>query len=120
MMTSIRSRVGAAVAIVLFAAGTAQAHPKLLAASPAAGATVAAPARIELHFNESLEASFSGGKLTSAATVAPMVARVEPTDSKTLILTPPPHLAPGVYKLTWHVVGTDTHRVEGVYVFTVR
>ena len=115
-----RSMIGAAATVALLVAGGVQAHPKLLAASPAAGAVVAAPARIELHFNQPLEASFSGGKLTSATKVEPMVAQVDPADAKTMVLTPPQPLTPGVYRLTWHVVGIDTHVVEGVYVFTVR
>ena len=44
-------------------AGAAQAHPKLLSASPAANATVAKPARITLRFSEKLMPKFSGADL---------------------------------------------------------
>ena len=57
----------AAAALVMFA-GTANAHPKLVSASPAANATVAKPARIELHFSEKLMPAFSKADLTMAAT----------------------------------------------------
>jgi methionine-rich copper-binding protein CopC len=49
-----------------------------------------------------------------------LVAHGEPSDVRTLVLVPAQPLKPGVYKVTWHVVGVDTHGVEGEYVFTVR
>ena len=56
----------AAAALVLLA-GTANAHPKLVSATPAANATVARPAHIELHFSEKLVPAFSKADLTMAA-----------------------------------------------------
>ncbi len=54
-----RALVPAALAI-LGLASAAQAHPKLLSASPAPNATVAKPARLALRFSEKLMPKFSG------------------------------------------------------------
>ena len=37
-----------------------------------------------------------------------------------LVGAPMPPLAPGTYRVTWHAVSADTHRMEGAYTFTVR
>ena len=40
-------------------------------------------------------------------------------DGKTLVVTLPKALPRGSYKLSYHVVSTDTHRVEGNYTFKI-
>ena len=40
-------------------------------------------------------------------------------DGPLIILTPGP-LPPGVYKVSWHSVGHDTHRLDGNFNFTVK
>ena len=60
------SVVTAAAALIMFA-GTANAHPKLVSATPAANATVAKPARIQLRFSEKLVSAFSKADLIMAA-----------------------------------------------------
>ncbi|RZM13863.1 MAG: copper resistance protein CopC, partial [Sphingomonas sp.] len=57
--------IAAVAALTL--AGTAYAHPKMLSANPAANATVAKPAHIELHFSEKLMPAFSKAELIMAA-----------------------------------------------------
>lgn len=116
----------AALALVSFASA-AQAHPKLLSATPAPNATVAKPGRIDLHFSEKLMPNFSGADLMMTAhgstAHAPMkvagVAGVG-TDGRTLMVTPKAQLAAGRYSVAWHVVSVDTHRVTGNYAFTVK
>lgn len=104
------------------------AHPKLLSANPAANAVVAAPACLRLSFSEGLVAQFSGAdlsmtdmpvmkmkspmKMALGASVAP--------DGKTLVLALAKPLPRGTYKLHWHVVSADTHRVQGSYAFKVK
>ena len=106
-------------------AGTANAHPKLLSASPTANATVATPGRVELHFSETLVPEFSKGDLTMAAMpgmaamAMPSTATLAP-DGKTLIITPKGKLPAGRYSVAWHVVSTDTHKVDGSYTFAVK
>jgi methionine-rich copper-binding protein CopC len=41
-------------------------------------------------------------------------------DKMGLVATPTEPLSAGVYKVNWHAVTADTHRVTGAYTFTVR
>ena len=120
-------RRGASLAILtasLFAAA-AQAHPRLISASPAPNAAVAAPRQIQLHFSERLVSRFSGAEIMRdggrghAPSRLNGTARLEPGDT-TLTITPASPLAKGAYRLVWHVVSVDTHRVSGSYNFSVR
>lgn len=129
-MSIIRVAVAAAASFALSAA-PALAHPKLLSSTPAAKATVAPTAKIELHFSEPLAAKFSGADLTETSMmmngqmmahnmkIGGLAATLDPADHKTLILSLKKPLAPGVYKVSWHAVSTDTHKLTGVYTFTV-
>lgn len=107
--------------------GVAQAHPKLLSATPAPNATVVKPARVALRFSEKLMPKFSGAdvmmtahggtahppmKVAAAASVA--------YDGSTLVVTPKAPLAPGRYSVAWHVVSADTHRIAGNFAFAVK
>jgi methionine-rich copper-binding protein CopC len=117
-----------ALAAAIFASAAASAHPKLLSANPAPNAVVAAPARLQLSFSEGLVAQFSGAELSmtdmpgmkmpSPMKIA-LKASIAP-DGKTLVLALVKPLARGTYKLDWHVVATDTHRVQGTYAFKVK
>lgn len=109
-------------AAALMLAGAAQAHPKLVAASPAPNATIVRPSHVQLRFSEKLIPAFSkanltmpgmpGMKVASAAAVAP--------DGRTLVVTPKRPLRAGRYAVTWRVVSTDTHKVGGTYTFAVK
>lgn len=116
-----------AAIVLLGLSGVAQAHPKLVSASPAANATVAKPARIELRFSEKLVANFSGADLMmtrhGGKSHPPM--KVEATasvasDGQTLVVTPKAPLGAGQYSVAWHVVSVDTHRVNGNLAFTAK
>ncbi|MCP3736276.1 copper homeostasis periplasmic binding protein CopC [Sphingomonas sp. RP10(2022)] len=114
----------AAAALVTFA-GTASAHPKLVSASPAANATVAKPAHIELRFSEKLMPTFSKADLTMAAMPGMAAMKMASTatlssDGQTLVITPKTSLPSGRYSVAWHVVSTDTHKVAGTYAFAVK
>ena len=118
--------VPAALAL-LGLASVAQAHPKLVSASPAPNATVAKPARVALRFSEKLMPKFSGANLMMTAhggtTHPPMkvaAAAGIADDGRTLVVTPKSPLTPGRYSLAWHVVSADTHRVAGNYAFAVK
>jgi len=94
------------------------AHAFLESASPAAGESVAAgPAKVELHFTESLENSFSGVSVFDAAghdmATGPSAAHGAEME------LPLKKLAPGTYRVSWHAVSVDTHRTEGKYEFVV-
>lgn len=109
-------------ASVLAAATHAAAHAHLTTANPAANATVPAPKQLTLTFSEKLSPKFSGATLTmpqmNNMAVAAKVAVSH--DGRSLVATPAEPLPAGVYKVSWHAVTADTHRVQGEYSFTVR
>ena len=122
----------AAAAILTLAASPALAHPKLLSASPAVGGLSGPTNRLTLHFSEPLVAKFSGADLTAtsmmmggkpmagAMKVGGLAPSLEAGDPKTLVLALKAPLSAGTYRLDWHAVSTDTHRVKGAYSFTVK
>ena len=116
-----------AATILLATAGAANAHPKLVSATPAANATVAKPARLTLRFSEKLMPKFTGAdlmmtgmngmkhapmKVASAATVG--------ADGRTLVIVPKSPLSAGTYSVAWYVVSSDTHRITGTHAFAVK
>lgn len=119
-----------AVALVTsaFVTTAAQAHPRLAAALPAADAEVAAPTKIQLVFTEALVAQFSGIDLTMTEMpgmkMGPMkmngVKATLAPDGKTLVATFAKPLSAGTYKVDYHVVSADTHRIQGGYTFKVK
>ena len=130
-MSFIRNMIigAAAMATTMAFTTAAAAHPKLLAASPAPNAIVAKPSKIELRFSEKLVPQFSSVDL--AMTGMPGMANHNPmkvgglatsvaADGKTLLVKLTQPLAAGIYKLDWHAVSTDTHRISGAYSFQVK
>jgi len=114
-----------AAAALVTVAGTANAHPKLVSASPAANAAVAAPTKIELRFSEKLMPAFSKADLTMAAMAGMAAMKMASTaglssDGRTLVITPKAPLPSGRYSIAWHIVSVDTHKVTGTYAFTVK
>lgn len=103
----------------LLGATHAQAHAKLVSASPAENAAGAAPKAITLKFNEKLQPKFSGFELTRGGTAVPVKVTVG-KDKLSLIGAPARPLAAGAYEVKWHAVTADTHRMQGAYTFTVR
>lgn len=117
--------LAAAAALVALPAA---AHPKLVASTPAANATVKPTAKVELRFSERLVARLSTAQVVMTgmpgmADHAPMPmqarAAVAP-DGGTLVLTFARPLATGSYKVSWQVVSADTHKVQGNFDFKVR
>lgn len=107
--------------------GIAQAHPKLLSASPAANSAVTKPTLIKLTFSETLVGPLSGIDLVM--TGMPGMTHHDPmpikgfkavANGKDLSITLPRPLPAGSYELKWHAVAADQHRIEGSYSFTVR
>jgi methionine-rich copper-binding protein CopC len=94
------------------------AHARLLRSSPSAGANVRSPLHITLRFSEALEPAFSGALLLDldGRNVSGEPVKV---DGPLITLTPGP-LPPGVYHVSWHSVGHDTHRLDGDFSFTVK
>ena len=123
-----RITLGLAAVAALALPSLAQAHPKLVSATPAAEATVPKPTELKLTFSEALVGPLSGIDL--AMTGMPGMANHAPTqiahtsamsqDGKTMTLTPRRVLARGTYRVTWSAAGSDTHRMGSNFSFTVR
>lgn len=117
-----------AMAASVLAATAVQAHPKLDSTTPAANTVVAAPTRIQLVFSEALVAQFSGIDLTMTEMpgmkMGPMkmngVKATVGADGKTLVATLARPLPVGTYRVDYHVVSADTHRIQGSYTFKVQ
>ena len=115
--------IGALAVLAISAVTTsANAHPKLISASPAADvSSKVSPKEIKLNFSEGVIAKFSGIELKdeTGKTIATGVAATDPKDRTQLVVPLPAPLMAGHYKVTWHVVSEDTHRVRGEYSFGV-
>ncbi len=123
----MRSLTVSVAAVLLVAAGAANAHPKLVSATPAANATVAKPARLMLRFSEKLMPKFVGADLMmtgmNGMKHAPMKVASASTvgaDGRTLIIVPKSPLGAGTYNVAWYVVSSDTHRITGNHAFAVK
>lgn len=106
-------------AATLLSVSQAQAHAKLVSATPAENATVAAPQVITLKFTEKLQSKFSGFGLTRNGAAVPVKVSVG-EDQLSLVGAPARPLSSGAYEVNWHAVTSDTHRMQGAYSFTVR
>jgi methionine-rich copper-binding protein CopC len=114
--------VFAATAVLSLPCATAAfAHAHLVRAVPAVGGTVHdAPSEVTLRFSEKLEPKFSSIVVRDSAgkQVDKGDAAVDKAD-RMLIRVPLPPLEPGVYKVEWKAVSTDTHKVSGDFTFKV-
>ncbi|WP_080895000.1 copper homeostasis periplasmic binding protein CopC, partial [Ralstonia solanacearum] len=95
--------------VAVLASSVAFAHPKLVASTPADKAEVAAPAKIELQFSETLMTQFSGANLVMVGMPgmsdhAPMKVAAKVSggdDARTMVITPAQPLMPGSYRVDW-------------------
>ena len=104
-------------------AASANAHPRLVSISPGPNSVATSSSPIAMQFSERLLPRFSGAdlimfapngqghKLASLSSVGP--------DGRTLSVKPQTPLRHGRYRVIWHAVSTDTHRVMGRYAFAV-
>jgi methionine-rich copper-binding protein CopC len=110
-----------ASALLSLASVPAFAHAHLVKAQPAAGGTLhEAPSEVTLRFNEKLEPKFSSIVVrdSSGKQVDKGDAAVDNAD-RMMIRVPLPPLEPGVYKVEWHAMSADTHKVNGDFTFKV-
>jgi methionine-rich copper-binding protein CopC len=107
----------------------ASAHPKLVAATPAANATVARTTTIKLTFSERLTPKLSTATLIMTGMPGMAnhpdmkmtgVTSAVSADGKSIILTSAKPLPAGSYRADWVVIGADTHRITGKHSFSIR
>ena len=118
MTRSIRT-AALAVAAPLLLAITLAAHTKVVKTLPAADATGAAPAQLQVWFNETPDVKMS--KLTldgpgGAVKVGAVKAAAENSIAASIEGT----LGEGKYTASWQTAGKDGHVLKGTFAFTVR
>jgi copper resistance protein C len=113
-------------AVVVIATGlfgaAAYAHPQLQSADPAPGAaTTTSPKQIRITFNENVIPQMSGVEVKDQTGKIILIgkAATDPANKKLLVVPVNEQLPPGDYKVEWHAVSDDTHRVKGSYSFSV-
>jgi methionine-rich copper-binding protein CopC len=119
---SLNTIASLSIALAL-CAGAASAHPHVVSATPAQDAQVTgSPKVVRIKFNEAPTAAFSAIELKDAAGKRVKVgkAAIDKADKTVLTAAIGQPLAPGVYKVTWKAAGSDTHKVDGTYSFTVK
>ena len=115
-------RALACFVVIGLAPDQASAHAYLVKAVPAQRATIfAAPARVQLWFNERLEPKFCTVSLTDSAgkAVDQGDLKVAADDPKQLSVGLNPITA-GTYQVKFRVLSVDGHVVENHFPFTVR
>ena len=127
---SIKGILAAAtLASGLLVSSVTDAHPRLRATYPAANSGVRGTNRISLFFSERLMPSMSGADIVmtghpSQPRHAPMkMAGFKSSvigGGKTLQLVSAHPLPKGSYRVQWHAVAADTHRVAGAFAFMVK
>src|SRR5881394_2038225 len=96
----------------------ASAHALLDRAEPRVGNTVASsPRELKLWFTQKLEQAFSTVTVTDASgqRVDTGKARIDGNQMGISLRV----LAPGTYRVNWHVLSVDSHKTEGNFTFTV-
>jgi len=116
-MTRLAALLAPLVLLAAMAAGPAWAHAQLLAASPADGALLAAaPARVELDFNEPVS-PLATRLVAPDGTATDLLAQTAGGASVGVAL--PALAAEGTYVLSYRVVSADGHPIGGALVFSV-
>lgn len=112
-------KLGLALAL-LGSAAPVLAHGELVAAMPPPGAAVSgSPANVRLQFSEGIEAKFSGLEVVTAAGQRVPIGRAAMQGATVTVPIAAP-LAPGAYRVNWHVLSVDGHRTTGSFTFEVR
>ncbi len=114
--------LGAPLGLLLAAALQAEAHARLVSATPSPSSVVGAPKQVTLRFSEAVVPRFSGFDLVKAGGGAVSVrTAVAPSDGKAIVGALSGPLAPGTYRVVWHAASADDgHRTKGDFTFTVR
>lgn len=108
------------VVTVVASAPPVTAHARLVAATPASGATVGSTRTIALTFSERFAAPFSTVDVEDGRGRAVVLTKTVSEDGKTLGGSFSTPLPAGTYRVTWAIAAADGHRMTGNYSFTVR
>ena len=116
------SAAPAILAAVGLIATPAQAHPRMTMSAPAPNVTLrSAPTEIIIGFNERIIVRFSGLDLRDSHNkkIVTGNASLAPAGNTKVVVPIKQRMLPGTYRVAWHVVSVDTHRISGTYTFKV-
>lgn len=119
------ARVIAAVVVIvvglMIGGGVASAHSVLLESAPSAGGTVAkSPTEIKLTFNEAVEIQLGAIRLfDSRGRQINLPAATYDHGRSEQVVVPLPTISDGSYVVSWRVVSSDSHPVNGAFTFAV-
>ncbi len=120
MRLSIRTLTLAVALSLALPLSAAQAHPRLLKATPAADSRVEAPRQVVLSFNEELDLALTRVTITHGTVqVRPDSVHLVAGDNKSIVASFGTALPPGRYNVRWQVTGDDGHPVRGEFSFEV-
>jgi methionine-rich copper-binding protein CopC len=104
--------------LALLGTAAARAHAFLDHANPLVGSTVAtAPHEVSLWFTQNIEAAFSAVEVSDAKGARVDQGKAQISGNAMRVGLKP--LAPGTYRVRWHVLSVDTHKTEGNFTFRV-
>lgn len=96
----------------------ASAHDSIVSSDPADGTELtASPAQITLTFSDEIQAV--GGQVLLVDSAGSQVAAGPPSVDGTTAALAVPTLANGAYSVTWRVVSSDGHPIDGTFGFSV-
>jgi copper resistance protein C len=104
--------------LTVMAGAAAEAHAFLDHAEPRVGSTVpTAPRELVLSYSQNLEPAFSSVEVSDANGARVDLGKPKIGASTMRVGLKP--LAPGTYRVRWHVLSVDTHTTEGSFSFHV-
>jgi copper resistance protein C len=96
------------------------AHAELLRTMPQSGSVVStSPSEMRFQFSEGIEGRFSGLNVV-APNGKPIATGRAQVQGATMVVPISASLPPGVYRVNWHVLSVDGHKVQGNFTFEVR
>jgi copper transport protein len=109
------------VALVVLLAAPASAHATLLSTDPSnTGVYDKSPSAVTLRFDEGVEVALGGVRVYDSDRSRVVTGKPEhPNGQQSVVSTSLPKLAKGTYVVTWRVISSDSHPVEGAYTFQV-
>mgnify|MGYP006281828653 CR=1 FL=1 len=108
-------------AVLFLVSSPASAHSVLLFSTPAASSVLpTSPDRIELGFNEAVDAKLSGIRLFDADQREIGIGNTEAAPNNASVVTAEiPELKNGTYVVVWRVTSADGHPVNGAFPFEI-
>ena len=105
---------------LLGAAPPGLAHAELLRAMPQPGSVVSTSLpEVRLQFSEGIEGRFSGLSVV-ASNGKPIATGRAQVQGAAMVVPITAPLPPGMYRVNWHVLSVDGHKVQGSFTFEVR